>query len=329
MACPAVLKAFPPPTRIRQPIRGQHRARYRSSRPADAALRGRLRDLGNERRRFGYRRLFVLLRREGKPSGINRIYRRYRKEGLAVRKRRARRKAAGTRAPIVVEARPNARWSLDFVHDQVRQRPALPHPQHRRRRHQGMPGGRSGDVDLGAARGARTDGNRRVKREVRNDRVRPWQRVHLQRNARREQGHSHRLALYRAAKNDAERLHREFQWPDGDKLLNETLFFDLDDARAKITNWVADYNIRRPHSSLKYLTPRVRASLNSHPLISRSIQHSASTDGKQPFADRRLNVSPTEPPSRIWCSARNQKCSFRPKISPISGSVRVVKAMGK
>jgi transposase InsO family protein len=47
--------------------------RYRSSRPPDAALRSRLRDLANERRRFGYRRLFVLLRREGEPSGINRI----------------------------------------------------------------------------------------------------------------------------------------------------------------------------------------------------------------------------------------------------------------
>ncbi|PQV52793.1 transposase InsO family protein, partial [Defluviimonas denitrificans] len=72
----------------------------------------------NERRRFGYRRLFVLLRREGEPSGINRIYRLYREEGLTVRKRKARRKAVGTRAPILVEARPNARWSLDFVHDQ-------------------------------------------------------------------------------------------------------------------------------------------------------------------------------------------------------------------
>ena len=88
--------------------------RYRSSRPPDAALRGRLRDLANERRRFGYRRLFVLLRREGEPSGITRISRLYREEGLTVRKRRARRKAAGTRA----EAKPNARWSLDFVHDQ-------------------------------------------------------------------------------------------------------------------------------------------------------------------------------------------------------------------
>jgi len=81
-------------------------------------LRTRLRDLANERRRFGYRRLFILLRREGETSGINRIYRIYREEGLTVRKRRARRKAIGTRAPIFVEAKANARWSLDFVHDQ-------------------------------------------------------------------------------------------------------------------------------------------------------------------------------------------------------------------
>src|ERR1700709_1217696 len=69
-------------------------------------------------RRFGFRRLFVLLRQQGEPSGLHRIYRLYREEGLSVRKRRARRRAVGTRAPILVEARPNARWSLDFVHDQ-------------------------------------------------------------------------------------------------------------------------------------------------------------------------------------------------------------------
>src|SRR5258708_1686236 len=58
------------------------------------------------------------VRQKGEPSGINRIYRLYREEGLTVRKRRARRRAMGARAPILVEARPNARWSLDFVHDQ-------------------------------------------------------------------------------------------------------------------------------------------------------------------------------------------------------------------
>ncbi len=92
--------------------------RFRSSRPPETGLRDRLRDLSNECRRFGYRRLFILLRREGEPPGINRIYRLYREEALKVRKRRALRRAVGIRAPILVEARPNARWSLDFVHDQ-------------------------------------------------------------------------------------------------------------------------------------------------------------------------------------------------------------------
>jgi transposase InsO family protein len=93
--------------------------RYRSRRASDAVLRARLRELANQRRRFGYRRLFILLRREGEPSGVNRIYRLYREEGLAVRRRRSRRKAVGIRAPIPVEAKANARWSVDFVHDQM------------------------------------------------------------------------------------------------------------------------------------------------------------------------------------------------------------------
>src|SRR5271155_4419812 len=92
--------------------------RYPSYRPPEADLRARLHELANERRRFGYRRLFVLLRQEGEQSGKNRIYRLYREDGLTVRKRRVRRRAVGIRAPIVVEAKANARWSLDFVHDQ-------------------------------------------------------------------------------------------------------------------------------------------------------------------------------------------------------------------
>ena len=93
--------------------------RYRSRRPDDAALRDRLRALAHARRRFGYRRLFILLRRDGEAAERNRIYRLYCEEGLSVRKRRARRRAVGTRAPILIEARKNARWSVDFVHDQM------------------------------------------------------------------------------------------------------------------------------------------------------------------------------------------------------------------
>ncbi len=59
--------------------------RYRSIRPDDRALRARLRSLAQKRRRFGCRRLFILLRREGEPYGITRLYRLYREEGLPMR----------------------------------------------------------------------------------------------------------------------------------------------------------------------------------------------------------------------------------------------------
>jgi putative transposase len=98
---------------------------------AETELRARLRELANERRRFGYRRLFILLRREGEPSGINRIYRLYREEGLTVRKRRSRRRAVGTRAPILVEAG-QCPLVARLRPRPVRLRPALPHAQHRR-----------------------------------------------------------------------------------------------------------------------------------------------------------------------------------------------------
>ena len=93
--------------------------RYRSRRPDDGPLRERLRGLAAIRRRFGYRRLGWLLEREGAKVNLKKVYRLYREEGLAVKRRRGRRRAIGTRAPIVVPRDPNQRWSLDFVSDQL------------------------------------------------------------------------------------------------------------------------------------------------------------------------------------------------------------------
>lgn len=72
--------------------------RYRSTRPDDAELRGMLKELASQRRRFGYRRLHILLRREGVEVNWKKLYRRYREERLAVRKRGGRKRALGTRA---------------------------------------------------------------------------------------------------------------------------------------------------------------------------------------------------------------------------------------
>jgi transposase InsO family protein len=229
--------------------------RYRSRRAPDTALRGRLRDLANERRRFGYRRLFVLLRREGEPSGINRIYRLYREEGLTVRKRKARRKAVGTRAPILVEARPNARWSLDFVHDQF--------DCGRRFRVLNIVDDVTREC-LAAILDTSISG-RRVARELAaliERRGKPGMIVsdngtELTSNA----------ILTFAADRDIEWHYiapgkpmqngfvESFNGRMRDELLNETMFRNLAHARIVIAAWAADYNTERPHSALDYQTP--------------------------------------------------------------------------
>jgi putative transposase len=92
--------------------------RYRHRRPDDRDLREVLRGAAETHRRFGYRRLHVILRRDGHVLNRKRTQRLYREEGLSVRRRRSRKRAIGTRAPLVTEAMVNARWSVDFVQDQ-------------------------------------------------------------------------------------------------------------------------------------------------------------------------------------------------------------------
>ena len=93
--------------------------RYRSKRDDDAGLRKRLVELSSERRRFGYRRLHILLEREGWHVNWKRLYRLYKEEKLTVRKRGGRKRALGTRAPMAIPQDANQRWSLDFVSDSL------------------------------------------------------------------------------------------------------------------------------------------------------------------------------------------------------------------
>jgi putative transposase len=89
--------------------------RYRSRRDRQDALRQRLRELAAVRVRFGYRRLTVLLKREGWPVNAKRIYRLYLDEGLTVRTKPRKRLASHPRVPLPAPTRPNERWSMDFV----------------------------------------------------------------------------------------------------------------------------------------------------------------------------------------------------------------------
>jgi putative transposase len=233
--------------------------RYRSRRPADIELRARLRALANERRRFGYRRLFTLLRQDGEPSGINRIYRLYHEEGLTVRKRRARRRAVGTRAPILVEATANARWSLDFVHDQL--------ASGRRFRILNI----VDDVtrECLAAIPDTSISGRRVARELTaliEQRGRPGMIVsdngtEFTSNAVLGWAQHNRIVWHFIApgKPMQNGFCESFNGRMRDELLNESLFLSLDHARETIARWVDDYNERRPHSALGYIPPAAYA----------------------------------------------------------------------
>ena len=95
---------------------GRSSCRYQGSGLDDGPLTDRLRELAAERRRFGYRRLHVLLCREGWVVNHKRVYRIYREAGLSVR-RRCRKRVARERCAAPAPTGPNQRWSLDFVSD--------------------------------------------------------------------------------------------------------------------------------------------------------------------------------------------------------------------
>lgn len=229
--------------------------RYHSRRPDDAGLRERLRELAGERRRFGYRRLHVLLLREGIIVNRKKVQRLYREEGLTVRKRRGRKRATGSRAPILSEARPNARWSVDFVHDQF--------AHGRRFRIFNV----IDDVTkecLAAVVDTSISG-RRVARELSDlierrgkpDLIVSDNGTEFTSNAMLDWAERtgvawHFIAPGRPMQNG---ICEAFNSKMRDELLNETLFFGLDQARSVVARWVDDYNEHRPHSALGYQTP--------------------------------------------------------------------------
>jgi putative transposase len=229
--------------------------RYRSRRASDEDLRGRLREFAAEQRRFGYRRLHVLLRAEGHLVNRKKTQRLYREEGLAVRKRKGRKRATGSRAPILVEARPNARWSVDFVHDQL--------SNGRRFRILNV----LDDVtkECLAAVADTSISGRRVARELdaliakrgKPDLIVSDHGTELTSNAMLAWVQSHRIAWHFIApgKPMQNGICEAFNGRMRDELLNETIFFDLDYARTALASWTEQYNQRRPHSALGYLTP--------------------------------------------------------------------------
>jgi len=229
--------------------------RYRRRRPDDGLLRERLKALAHERRRFGYRRLYVLLRREGYAVNCKRVYRLYREERLMVRRRGGRKRALGGRAPIPLPIGPNQRWSLDFVHDQMidgRRFRILAVVDDCTRECLAL----VADTSISGIRVARELDRiiavRGRPKTIVSDNGTELTSTAILAWSDREQVGWHYIAPGKPVQNA---FVESFNGRLRDELLNETLFGSLPHARAVLESWRCDYNTERPHSSLGWQTP--------------------------------------------------------------------------
>jgi putative transposase len=228
---------------------------YRSRRPDSGRLRQRICDLAGEKRRYGYRRIHVLLRREGWSVNRKRTYRLYREAGLAVRRRKRKRIGPFERKPLPTPSAVNRSWSMDFVSDGLsdgrklrcltivddysRECPAI-------------------EVDT-SINGRRVAAVLERLAEVRGlplsitvDHGPEFEGQVLDEWAYRR-GVS--LNFIRPGKPVENAYVESFNGRFRDECLNEHWFLTMAHAREVIEKWRIEYNTERPHSSLGDVTP--------------------------------------------------------------------------
>ncbi len=236
---------------------GIHRStlRYRPRSRADAALRQRLADLARERSRFGYRRLHVLLRREGLVVNHKRVLRLYQLAGLGLRRQKRKRMPSVGRGVSSLPTRPNECWALDFVSDTLawgrrircltvvdcytRESPAIEVDT-------SLPGARVVRVlehiagQRGFPQGIVMDNGPELTGRVLDQ----W-----------AYEHGVELRFIDPGKPVQNAFIESFNGRFRDECLNQHWFINLAQARRLVETWRLDYNRARPHSSLGYLTP--------------------------------------------------------------------------
>jgi len=238
--------------------------RYRSRRAGSAEILTRLRELAAEKRRYGYRRLHVLLRREGYAVNRKRTYRLYRDAGLAVKRRKRKRYAPGERRALPKPIAANVSWSMDFVAD-------------------GLADGRKlrclnivddctrecvaieVDTSLTGRRVVavleRLADTRGLPRSITVDHGPEFEGQALDAWAFAK---GVTLAFIRPGKPVENAYIESFNGRFRDECLNENWFVTMAQARRVIERWRNEYNQDRPHSRLGYLTPAgYAATLNS------------------------------------------------------------------
>ena len=229
--------------------------RYRSRRPDSAPLRARIEEIAAIKRRYGYRRVYVRLRREGWEVNRKRVYRLYREAGLAVRRRKRKRIGLFERKPLPKPTAANVSWSMDFVAD-------------------GLIGGRrlrcltivdnctreclAIEVDTSIT-GLRVQGvldrladTRGLPKSITVDNGPEFDGQVLDKWAYRS---SVQLSFIRPGKPNENAYIESFNGKFRDECLNEHWFISLAHARSIIEAWRIEYNTERPHSSLGNRTP--------------------------------------------------------------------------
>jgi putative transposase len=223
--------------------------------PDNPDIRRRMREIASERRRFGYRRISLMMEREGICMNPKKFRRLYREERLAVKLRKGRKRAMGDRKPLQLPTAPSMRWSLDFVSDVFgngRRFRILAVIDDFTRECLGL----VADTSLSGVRVAREldalvrlygkpqtivsdNGTEFTSRAIlawQNDNGVGW----------------HYIAPGKPTQNA---FIESFNGRLRDELLNEEVFDTLADARSSVARWRHDYNNERPHSALKGSTP--------------------------------------------------------------------------
>jgi putative transposase len=236
--------------------------RYRSVKADRTPLLMRIRDLARVRVRYGYFRIYILLRREGWVVNHKRVHRLYREDGLSLRLKRPRRHVtAATREARTPAGAPNDLWSMDFVSDALfdgRRLRALTvvDAYTREALKIAVDQGIKGEQVVFAM--AQITATRGAPKTIRVDNVPEFVSKALDHWAY-ENGVT--LDFSRPGKPTDNAFVESFNGKFRAECLDAHWFLSLDDARAKIEAWRRDYNESRPHTSLGWLTPNEFASL--------------------------------------------------------------------
>lgn len=231
-------------------------ARYEGRPRDDTLVRTRLRELAGQRKRFGYRRLGVLLRRDGLVINHKRVERLYREEGLSLRKRTRKRLRSEQRGPGNVATRPNEIWSLDFVSDALapgRRLKLLTVVDTYTRESLAI----EVDTSIGGERMARVLDRIIAERGAQPEEIVLDNGPEMTSRALDQWAYERgvRLRFIAPGKPVQNCYIESFNGRLRDECLNQHWFLSLADARELIESWRVDYNHCRPHSALGNQAP--------------------------------------------------------------------------